>query len=172
MLPSEDAAQVGRMMRARFGLPHWQFTLSATDANRFLVRLLRQITGRPKIMVHNHCYHGSVDETVCMLDPDTGAVVPRVGAVGPPVDPAVTTRVVEFNDIEALERELAHEDVACFLMEPALTNIGIVLPDEGYLDAVRELTRKYGTSSSSTRPTPSAAAPVDTPAPTASSPTR
>lgn len=145
MLPSEEAAEVGRIMRERFGLPHWQFTLSATDANRFLIRLLRQITGRSKIMVHNHCYHGSVDETVCYLDPETGAVVPRVGAVGPPVDPAVTTRVVEFNDIDALERELAHEDVACFLIEPALTNIGIVLPDEGYLDAVRELTHKHGT---------------------------
>jgi glutamate-1-semialdehyde 2,1-aminomutase len=145
MLPSQDAAEVGALMRERFGLPHWQFTLSATDANRFLVRLCREITGRPKIMVHNHCYHGSVDETVCMLDPETGAVVPRVGAVGPPVDPAVTTRVVEFNDVDALERELAHEDVACFLMEPALTNIGIVLPEEGYLEAVRELTRKHGT---------------------------
>ncbi len=145
MLPSADAAAVGAIMRERFGLPHWQFTLSATDANRFVVRLAREITGRPKIMVHNHCYHGSVDETVCMLDPDTGEVVPRVGAVGPPVDPKLTTRVVEFNDVEALERELAHEDVACLLVEPALTNIGIVLPDEGYLEAMRELTRRYGT---------------------------
>ncbi len=83
MLPSTDAAAVGDLMRERFGLPHWQFTLSATDANRFVVRLARQITGRPKVMVHNHCYHGSVDETVCMLDPQSGEVVPRVGAVGP-----------------------------------------------------------------------------------------
>ncbi len=132
-------------MRERFGLPHWQFTLSATDANRFVVRLARQITGRPKIMVHNHCYHGSVDETVCMLDPAGGEVVPRVGAVGPPVDPKMTTRVVEYNDIEMLERELAEGDVACLLAEPALTNIGIVLPDPGYLEAMRELTRKHGT---------------------------
>ncbi|MES2543146.1 MAG: enoyl-CoA hydratase-related protein, partial [Pseudomonadota bacterium] len=98
---------VGTIMRERFGLPHWQFTLSATDANRFVVRLARQITGRPKIMVHNHCYHGSVDETVCMLDPDTGAVVPRVGAVGPPVDPAVTTRVVKECVNRAQETTLA-----------------------------------------------------------------
>ena len=118
-------------MKRRFGLPNWQFTLSATDANRFVIRLAREITGRPKILVHNHCYHGSVDETVA----DAGrrrSAAPRVGNVGPPVDPAETTRVVEINDLEALERELAHGDVACVLVEPALTNIGIVLADDGY----------------------------------------
>ncbi len=144
MLPSEDAVAVGELMADRFGIHHWQFTVSATDANRFLIRLCRQITGRPKILVHNHCYHGSVDETVVTIG-DDGGVEPRWGSVGPPVDPKLTTRVVEINDLDALERELAHEDVACVLIEPALTNIGIVLPDPGYHEEVRRLTRKHGT---------------------------
>ena len=144
MLPSEDAAAVGELMAERFGMRHWQFTVSATDANRFLIRLCRQITGRPKILVHNHCYHGSVDETVVTIGED-GGVEPRWGSVGPPVDPKLTTRVVEINDLEALERELANEDVACVLVEPALTNIGIVLPDPGYHEELRRLTREHGT---------------------------
>ncbi len=144
MLPSEDAAAVGELMAERFGLRHWQFTVSATDANRFLIRLFRQITGRPKILIHNHCYHGTVDETVATLMGD-GSIVPRWGSVGPPVDPAMTTRIAEINDLDALERELANGDVACMLIEPALTNIGIVLPDPGYHEEVRRLTREYGT---------------------------
>ena len=146
MLPSEDAGEVGALMSERFGLHHWQFTLSATDANRFVVRLCRQVTGRPKILVFNHCYHGSVDETVVHAragDRRGGAALRQPSAR--PSIPALTTRVVEFNDLEALERELAHGDVACVLMEPALTNIGIVLPDQGYHEALRELTRKHGT---------------------------
>ncbi|HET6831240.1 MAG TPA: transaminase [Solirubrobacterales bacterium] len=144
MLPSEDAGAVGEMMVARFGLRYWQFSVSATDANRFLVRLSRQVTGRPKILVHNHCYHGSVDETVVTIGPD-GRTAPRHGNIGPPVDPAETTRVVEINDLDGLARELAHEDVACVLVEPALTNIGIVLPDPGYHDELRRITRETGT---------------------------
>jgi glutamate-1-semialdehyde aminotransferase len=143
MLPSEDAAAVGEEMERRFGLGHWQFTLSATDANRFVLRLAREITGRPKVLVFNHCYHGSVDETVATLR--AGGPAPRHGNIGPPVEIAETTRVVEFNDLEALERELGHGDVACVLAEPALTNIGIVLPDPGYHDALRALTRAAGT---------------------------
>ena len=142
MLPTEDAAPVGEEMQRRFGLANWQFTLSATDANRFVIRIAREITGRPRILVHNHCYHGSVDETVAELD--GGAVRARLGNFGPPVDPATTTRVVEINDLEALERELSHGDVACVLIEPALTNIGIVLAEDGYHDGVRELTRASG----------------------------
>ena len=116
MLPTEDAVLVGEEMKRRFGLSNWQFSLSATDANRFVVRLAREITGRPKILVHNHCYHGSVDETVAgLID---GEVRPREGNVGPPVPPAETTRIVEINDLEALERELSHGDVACVLVEP------------------------------------------------------
>jgi glutamate-1-semialdehyde 2,1-aminomutase len=143
MLPTEDAAAVGEEMRRRFGLPHWQFTLTATDANRFMIRLAREITGRPKILVHDYCYHGSVDETVATVV--DGEVRVRVGSVGPPVDPALTTRVVDFNDVEALERELGEGDVAVVLAEPALTNIGIVLPEPGYHAEVRRLTREAGT---------------------------
>ena len=144
MLPTEDSIWVGEEMARRFGLPYWQFCLTATDANRFTIRLARALTGRPKILVYNWCYHGTVDETFATID-EHGVTGPRLGNVGPPVDPAVTTRVVEFNDLDALEEALAHEDVACVLAEPALTNIGIVLPDPGYHDALRELTTKYGT---------------------------
>jgi glutamate-1-semialdehyde 2,1-aminomutase len=144
MLPTEDAIVAGDELRRRFGLRWWQFTLTATDANRFAIRLARHITGRPKILVHNQNYHGSVDETFATLDP-TGAVVARHGNLGPPVPLAETTRVVEINDIDALERELAQGDVAAALMEPALTNVGIVLPDPGYHAAVRDLTRRHGT---------------------------
>jgi glutamate-1-semialdehyde 2,1-aminomutase len=143
MLPSEDALWVGEEMTRRFGLPSWQFALTATDANRFAIRLAREVTKRPKILVYNWCYHGTVDETVATLE--NGAVVTREGSVGPPVDPSETTRVVEFNDVEALETALAHGDVACVLAEPALTNIGIVLPEPGYHDALREATRRHGT---------------------------
>jgi glutamate-1-semialdehyde 2,1-aminomutase len=144
MLPSEDAGPVGEEMSRRFGLRHWQFSLTATDANRFALRLCRQITGRPKILVFNHCYHGSVDETVATLDPE-GNAAPRVGNVGPPVPISETTRVVEWNDAAALERELSYGDVACVLAEPALTNIGIVLAEDGFHDKLRELTRAAGT---------------------------
>jgi glutamate-1-semialdehyde 2,1-aminomutase len=130
MLPSEDALWVGEELARRFGLPFWQFALTATDANRFAVRIARAVTGRPKILVFNWCYHGTVDETVATLV--DGEVRPREGSVGPPVAPAETTRMVEFNDVESLERELAHGDVACVLAEPALTNIGIVLPESGF----------------------------------------
>jgi glutamate-1-semialdehyde 2,1-aminomutase len=143
MLPSEDAAVVGEEMRRRFGLPSWQFTLSATDANRFAIRIARQVTGRPRILVFNHCYHGTVDETFATLA--DGAVTARHGNMGPPVELATTTRVVEFNDTAALGRELETGDVAVVLTEPALTNIGIVLPEPGFHDALRELTRATGT---------------------------
>ncbi|MDX6513538.1 MAG: glutamate-semialdehyde -aminomutase [Gaiellaceae bacterium] len=143
MLPSEDALWVGRELARRFGLPRWQFALTATDANRFAIRLARELTRRPKILVFNWCYHGSVDETFATLDGDR--VVAREGNVGPPVPLAETTRVVEWNDVDALERELAHGDVACVLAEPALTNIGIVPPEPGYHAALREATRRTGT---------------------------
>jgi glutamate-1-semialdehyde 2,1-aminomutase len=144
MLPTEDAIWVGEELRRRFGLPVWQFALTATDANRFTIRLARRLTGRPKILVFNWCYHGSVDETFITLDPD-GSTRPRDGNLGPPVDPSITTKVVEFNDVEALERALAPGDVACVLAEPALTNIGIVLPDNGFHEALRQITTRTGT---------------------------
>ena len=143
MLPTADAAWVASDLTRRFGPTHWSFTLTATDANRWAIRLARQLTGRPKILVYSYCYHGSVDETFILATPDGPRS--REGNVGAPVDPSQTTRVVEFNDTVALERELANGDVAAVLMEPALTNIGIVLPEPGYLDAVRDLTREHGT---------------------------
>jgi glutamate-1-semialdehyde 2,1-aminomutase len=143
MLPSEEALWVGEELTRRFGLARWQFALTATDANRFAIRLARHVTGRPKVLVFNWCYHGSVDETFASLE--NGRVVEREANVGPPVPLDETTRVVEWNDVEALERELAHGDVACVLAEPALTNIGIVLPQPGYHDALREATRATGT---------------------------
>jgi glutamate-1-semialdehyde 2,1-aminomutase len=143
MLPSEDAAAAADELARRFGLAYWSFTLTATDANRWAIRIARHLTKRPKILVFNWCYHGSVDETFASLE--DGEVRPREGNVGPPCDPALTTRVVEFNDLEALERELAAGDVAVVLAEPALTNIGIVLPEAGFHAALRELTRATGT---------------------------
>jgi len=144
MLPTEDAIVAGDELRRRFGLRWWQFTITATDANRFSIRLARRITGRPLVAVHDHCYHGSVDETFATLGVG-GRVVPSQGNTGPPVDPALTTRVVEFNDVDGLERALADRQVAALLIEPALTNVGIVLPEPGYLDAVRDITRRTGT---------------------------
>jgi glutamate-1-semialdehyde aminotransferase len=143
MLPTEDSIACAEEFARRFGLPYWQFALTATDANRFTIRLARQATGRPRILVHNWCYHGSVDETFISIG-DDGTPRTRPYNIGPAVPVPDTTRVVEINDLDGLERELHHGDVACCLFEPALTNIGIVLPDEGYHEAARELTRRYG----------------------------
>jgi glutamate-1-semialdehyde 2,1-aminomutase len=141
MLPSPDAVWVGEELARRFGLPRWQLAMTATDANRFALRFARHLTGRPKVCVMDWCYHGTVDETLAVLD--HGRVVPRPGALGPQVDVALTTAVVPFNDVDALEEALSTGEIAAVLMEPALTNIGIVLPEPGYLQAVRELTRRY-----------------------------
>jgi glutamate-1-semialdehyde 2,1-aminomutase len=143
MLPTEDSLFVAKELSRRFGLGSWQFALTATDANRFSLRLARHLTRRTKVLVFNWCYHGTVDETFATLE--NGVVRSRRGSVGPPIDPAETTRVVEFNDVEALERELAREDVALVLTEPALTNVGIVHPEPGFHPALRQLTRRYGT---------------------------
>jgi len=143
MLPSEDSIWVSEEMVRRFGLPFWQFCLTATDANRFALRLARQITGRPKVLVYSYCYHGTVDEAYVTLD--DGVPRSREGNIGPQVDPTETTRVAEWNDIDGLEAELAHEDVACVLAEPAMTNIGIILPEPGYHEALRALTRTHST---------------------------
>ena len=144
MLPSEDAIWVGEELQKRFGLPFWQFALTATDANRFSIRLARQITGRAKILVFNWCYHGTVDESFITLTKQ-GVAKARRGNIGPPVDPAVTTKVVEFNDRDSLQKALEPEDVACVLAEPVMTNVGIVHPEPGYHQALRELTRRHGT---------------------------
>jgi glutamate-1-semialdehyde 2,1-aminomutase len=144
MLPTEDSIWVAGELARRFGLSKWQLTLSATDANRFAIRIARQITGRHRVLVFSYCYHGTVDESFIVVGPD-GRPVSRDGNVGPPVDPTETTSVVEFNDAEGLERVLREEEIACVMTEPALTNIGIVLPEPGFHDAMRELTRASGT---------------------------
>ena len=142
MLPTEDAQWVAKNLTERFGMTKWSFSLTATDANRWAIRLVRAITGKPKILVNAYCYHGSVDEALIVVGPD-GEGMSRPGNVGSPVDVTETSRVAEFNDLEGLERQLRNGDVAAVLMEPAMTNIGIVLPEPGYLAGVRELTRKY-----------------------------
>ncbi len=144
MLPTEDAIAAGEELGRRFGLPRWLFTLTATDANRTALRFARQQTGRPLVLVFSYCYHGSVDEAFAVAGPD-GTTHSREGNVGPPVDPALTTRAVEFNDLAALEAALADRLVACVLAEPALTNMGIVLPEDGFHARLRELTRETGT---------------------------
>ena len=143
MLPTEDAIWVGRELCRRFGLPYWQSATTATDANRFALRWAREITRRKKILVFNWCYHGSVDETLITLE--QGRAVPREGNIGPAMSPTKTTKVIEFNDIQALEQALDPGDVACVLAEPVLTNIGIVHPDSGYHEALRELTHRTET---------------------------
>ena len=144
MLPTDDAAWVGGELARRFGVPYWQFALTATDANRWMLRMCRQVTGRARVAVFNWCYHGSVDESFVTRD-EGGEARARDGLVGPAVDPAETTRVAEFNELDSVEAVLAHGDVACLLMEPALTNIGIVLPEPGFLKGVRELCDEHGT---------------------------
>lgn len=136
MLPAERVVQVGERLAALFGLPWWQLAQSATDANRAVLRHARMATGRPRVLVFDRCYHGSVDETMVEMGPD-GATLPRPGQIGRIHDPAATTVVVEFNDIEAVERALARGDIACVLTEPVLTNAGMVLPQPGFLEALR-----------------------------------
>ena len=143
MLPSKDAAIVSAELAARFNLPLWQFTVSATDANRHVIRYSRLITGKSKIIVIDRCYHGSVDETFATLD-KKGKTIAREGNIGAPVALDLTTRVVAFNDLNAMKEALEKDDVAAILLEPAMTNVGIVLPQEGYLKGVEKLAKEFG----------------------------
>jgi glutamate-1-semialdehyde 2,1-aminomutase len=144
MLPTADSAVAAEELARRFRLPYWQFTLSATDANRAVLRVARQITARRKVLVYSYCYHGTVDEAFAVRMSD-GSTRAREGNVGPAVDPAQTTCAIEFNDLGQLEQALAGGDIACMLAEPAMTNMGIVLPEPGYHAALRALTRRHGT---------------------------
>jgi glutamate-1-semialdehyde 2,1-aminomutase len=143
MLPSEDTLVVGRLLEETFGLPFWQVATTATDANRFALRVARAVTNRPKILVFNGCYHGAVDETFIRLK--DGKPTNRPGLAGEFRDYTQTTRIVEFNDLAALEHELADRDVACVITEPVLTNSSMVLPEPGFHDGLRDLTRRFGT---------------------------
>ena len=143
MLPTDDSVAVGRLLAERFGLPHWQVATTATDANRFALRVARAATGRPRILVFNGCYHGTVDETfVRLVD---GRAVNRPGLLGQAANLTTLARVVEFNDLAALEAALAYDDVACVITEPVLTNSCMVLPDPGFHAELRRLTRAAGT---------------------------
>ncbi len=144
MLPTTDAAWVAGELARRFGLPRWSFALTATDANRWALRLARAVTDRPMVASFAHGYHGTVDETFVVRDA-TGATVTRGGNVGPAVPPATTTRAVEWNDLGSVEAALASRDVAVLVTEPALTNIGIVLPEPGFLDGLRAICDRTGT---------------------------
>ena len=143
MLPTKDAAVVSTELAKRFGVALWQFTVSATDANRHVIRYARLITKKSKIIVIDRCYHGSVDETFATLDA-SGKTVSREGNIGAPIDLDKTTRVVPFNDLDAIKKALQKNDVAAILMEPAMTNVGIVLPLDGYLKAVEKLAKEFG----------------------------
>jgi len=143
MMPSNDTAIVGRLLQERLGLPVWQVTATASDANRAVIKWCRAITGRNKILVFNHCYHGAVDDAYVTIDGGTPHADPAL--IGEVRDLTRFTKVVEFNDIPALEAALAPGDVACVLAEPIMTNVGMVLPDAGYHDKLRDITRKTGT---------------------------
>jgi glutamate-1-semialdehyde 2,1-aminomutase len=143
MLPTEHGLAVGRLLTERFRLPHWQVATTASDANRFALRVARAVTGRAKVLVMNGCYHGAVDETYVSLD--GSRTVNRPGLIGQFADLTAGAKVVEFNDVPALERALAARDVACVITEPVLTNCCMVLPQPGYHAALRALTRAAGT---------------------------
>ncbi len=144
MLPTEQSLWVGAELARRFGLPYWQVAMTATEANRYVIRTCRALTGRPKTLVMNECYHGSLDESLPHIGPDGSLVLRTDYDSNPGIAKDQLTRVVEFNDLDALERELAHQDVACVLAEPVMTNCGMVLPRPGYLEGLRELCTKYG----------------------------
>lgn len=143
MLATEDAAAVGKLLSERFGLPWWQFAMSATDANRYIVRWIRAATGRKKILVFNGCYHGTIEDV--FVDLVDGRPVQRESLLGQVHDLLDHTVVVEFNHLPALEAALAGGDVACVLAEPVMTNIGMVLPEPGYWEAAQAIIRRHGT---------------------------
>jgi glutamate-1-semialdehyde 2,1-aminomutase len=143
MLPAERVANVGAKLAATFGLPFWQMTQTATDANRNVLRWARAITGRARVLVFDGCYHGTVEETLVRADAARGGTTPRAGLIGMNHDVATTTDAVPFNDVEALERVLARGQTAAVIAEPVMTNIGMVLPQSGFLEKLRELTRRH-----------------------------
>lgn len=144
MLPATNAVAVGELLSSTFNLPMWQMALTASDANRFVLRWARAITGRTQLLVFDGCYHGAVDDTLVDRDPMTGATLPRSSVLGRVHNHAAFTRVVPFNDLGALQAALKQGDVACLLAEPALTNFGLVPPEPGFWDQARALCRQYG----------------------------
>ncbi|MBV8656495.1 MAG: aspartate aminotransferase family protein [Burkholderiales bacterium] len=143
MLPSEDAVWVAEELARRFKLPYWQFAMTASDANRFAIRWARAATKRDKVLIFNGCYHGTVDDV--FVDLVDGVPTSRASLLGQVYDLTEHTVTVEFNDLSALEQALVKGDVACILAEPAMTNIGMVLPQPGYWPAAQALARRHGT---------------------------
>lgn len=143
MLPGMVAPAVGAALAEQFGLPCWQLTTTATDANRFVLRWARAVTGRKKLLVFDGCYHGTVDDT--MVDVEAGRTVSRASLLGQTTDLGLHTVAVDFNDLAAVERELASGEFACLLTEPALTNCGMVPAMPGFIASLRELTQRHGT---------------------------
>ena len=142
-IPSDADVKAGEALRERFGQAFWGFALSATDANRFVIKLCREITGRKKILVFNGCYHGTVEETFAMGD---GAkTVTREGNIGIGLETEKTTTAIEFNDISSLKNELEKQEYACLLFEPVMTNCGIIYPQPGYLAEMKKLCKANGT---------------------------
>ena len=142
--PSTIAIDVANELNRRLGDFRWNFSLNGTDANRWAIRLARHLTGKSKVLIPNLAYHGTVEEVQVIRNQD-GQIDYYASDVGtPPATAGDRTRIVEYNDLDALDRELAHGDVAVVMMEPAMTNIGLALPQPGYLDGVRKLTRKHG----------------------------
>jgi len=142
-MPSDLDAEAGNLLRERFGQEFWGFALSATDANRFVIKLCREITGRSKILVYNGCYHGTVEETFAMGE--SGKTTTREGNIGIGIDTSKTTTAIEFNDLDALKQELEKQAYACLMLEPVMTNCGIIHPADGYLEAAKALCKQYGT---------------------------
>ncbi|MCV3739022.1 aspartate aminotransferase family protein [Rhizobium sp. TRM96647] len=142
MLPSSDAPAVGRLLAERFGLPRWQLAATASDANRFAIRIARAVTGRARLLVFDGCYHGAVDDT--LVDLVDGRTVSRRNLLGQVRDPGDLTVSIPFNDEDALAAALAKGDVACVLAEPVMTNCGMILPDPGFHATLRRLTREAG----------------------------
>jgi glutamate-1-semialdehyde 2,1-aminomutase len=145
MLPSERVARVGEKLSALFGLPFWQITQTATDANRAALRWARAVTGRERILCFDGCYHGTVDDTMVRAVPgNQGGTRARPGLIGVAQDPSATTDAVAFNDAAALEQVLSRGLTAAVIAEPVMTNIGMVLPADGFLRSVRDLARRHG----------------------------
>lgn len=143
MLPTEDSLWLGAELSRRFGLPYWTLTTSATDANRGAIRIARMVTGRTKVLVFSGCYHGGVEEAHVEIRDGKVGLRNMIHANG--VNHAAVSKVVEFNDVAALERALSDEDVACVLTEPLMTNFGMIPVADGFHDALRAVTRRTGT---------------------------
>ena len=149
--PCETNAEVAELLGQRYGLPMWRFTNSGTEATMDAIRVARGVTGRDKIVKVEGGYHGHHDEVMISMKPPLELAGPADRPNSVPSTAGVTkavlgdTIVIPYNDPEALDRVLRNGDVACFIVEPVMENIGICLPQPGYLQAVREITERYGT---------------------------